>query len=107
MIIEEGTVIVLDEGFKYFLADEIGEIEGYPNKTYYFATGVTENEKINTEDICFIEIEKDGENIYATKVAKDSELFEILSGYEVLTVTALEHPSLKNQITNEFEEEQE
>lgn len=99
MIIEEGTVIILEEGFRYLLIEEIGELKEYPNKTYYFAAGITKNDKINTDDICFIEIEKDGDDIYSTKIAKDSELYETLSAYEVLTLAAIQDPTLKNEIT--------
>lgn len=103
MIIEEGTVINLDDGNRYFLVHEIGEVEGYPNKTYYFSSGVTENDKINTNDICFIEIEKEGSNVYATKVRKNTELYDILATLESISIASDADPSTKNKITEELE----
>ena len=43
MIIEEGTVLILGNGARYYLVHEIGELEGYEGE-YYFAVGVKENE---------------------------------------------------------------
>lgn len=103
MIIEEGTVIILDDGNRYFLAHEIGEIEGYPNKMYYFASGVTENDKINTNDICFIEIERDNEGYFATKVKRNTEIYDILNSLEALSTLAEVNPMLKDAITKYIE----
>lgn len=103
MIIEEGTVIILDDSNRYLLVHEIGEIEGYPNKNYYFAAGVTKNDKINTDDICFIEIEKEGQDIYATKVRKNTELYDILATVESISIATDADPSLKGKITEELE----
>ncbi len=103
MIIEEETVIILDDGNQYFLAHEIGELEGYPNKTFYFSVGVTEDEKINIDDICFIQIEKENGEVFATKVPENTELFQVLITLENLAVAVEENPSIKDKITEELE----
>lgn len=103
MIIEEGTVIMLDDNNRYLLVHEIGDIEGYPNKIYYFAAGVTINDKINTDDICFIEIEKEGQDIYATKVRKNTEIYDILATLESISIATDADPSLKEKVTDYLE----
>lgn len=103
MIIEEGTVITLDDNNRYFLVHEIGELDGYPNKTYYFSAGVTPDEKINTNDICYIEIEKDGNDIFATKVVKNTELHDLLITIHSITSAAEENPAIKDKITEAIE----
>lgn len=105
MIIEEGTVIILDGGYRYYLVEEIGQLDEYPNKTYYFAAGITNNDKINTNDICFIEIEKEGKEIYATKVDENSDVYETLSAFEVLSIAVAKNPTLKDSITENLNEE--
>ncbi len=103
MIIEEETVIILDDGNQYYLAHEIGELEGFPNKTFYFSVGITEDEKINIDDVCFIQIEKENGDIYATKVPQDSEEFDILVTLETLVTAVEEDPTIKDKITEELD----
>ena len=104
MIIEEETTIILDNGVRYLLLEELGEIDGYPGKTYYYAAGITKNDKINTNDICFVEIEKENNEVYATKVKKDSELYEILASLEAVSLAIEENPKLISELEQRIEE---
>ena len=105
MIIEEGSVITLEGDERYFLADEIGEIDEYPGSTFYFGTGVTKENKLNSNEICFIEIEKDDKGYFATKVENGTKKYDILTTLETLSLTAISHPELKDKITKELEKE--
>lgn len=103
MIIEEGTVLILEEDYRYMLLHEIGELEGYPNRTYYFGAGVTKNDKINLDDVCFLEIEKDEEGYTAMKVEKGTELYETLAVLETIDSAVDIDPTQKDKIAAELE----
>lgn len=103
MIIEEGTVLILEGNYRYLLVHEIGELEGHPNKMYYFGAGVTDDEKINIDDVCFIEIEKDEQGYTAMKVEKNTELYDTLAVLESISAATDIDPTLENKIVDELE----
>lgn len=106
MIIEEGTVITLDDNNEYYLAHEIGKIEPTSNKTYYLAAGVVDDVKLNIADTCFIEIEKDNGGYFATKVKTDSEEYKKLTTLEVLYVGGENNPQLQDDILRALDGEE-
>lgn len=107
MILEEGIVVNLANGGRYYLAHEIGELEGIEGKIYYFAAGVTENELVNEDDIGFLEFEKEDDGYSVTKVAEDSELYQQLTYLEAVS-TALETvPGFQNKLEEALKNDEE
>lgn len=102
MIIEEGTVIILDNNARYYLVHEIGELEGYEGK-YYFAAGVTENEKLNADDIIFIKITEDEIGPLAERIKENTEIFSVLSCLEITKVLMETIPGYKDKLITELE----
>ena len=102
MIIEEGTVLILGNGARYYLVHEIGELEGYEGE-YYFAVGVTQNEKLNIDDIVFLQI-KDTENgKTAKRLAEDTEIYSVLSCLEITKVLIDTIPGYKDRLIKDIE----
>ena len=102
MIIEEGTVLILGNGARYYLVHEIGELEGYEGE-YYFAVGVTENEKLNIDDIVFLQI-KDTENgKTAKRLAENTEIYSVLSCLEITKVLIDTIPGYKDRLIKDIE----
>lgn len=102
MIIEEGTVLILGNGARYYLVHEIGELEGYEGE-YYFAVGVTENEKLNVDDIIFLQI-KDTENgKTAKRIAENTEIYSVLACLEITKVLLDTIPGYKDRLITDLE----
>lgn len=102
MIIEEGTVIILDNNARYYLAHEIGELEGYEGK-YYFSVGVKENEKLNVDDIIFIKITEDEIGPLAERVKENTEIYSVLACLEITNVLMETIPGYKDKLITELE----
>lgn len=102
MIIEEETVLILGNGARYYLVHEIGELEGYEGE-YYFAVGVTENEKLNIDDIVFLQI-KDTENgKTAKRLEENTEIYSVLSCLEITKVLMDTIPGYKDRLIKDIE----
>ncbi len=102
MIIEEGTVLILGNGARYYLAHEIGELEGYEGE-YYFAVGVTPNEKLNVDDIVFLQI-KDTENgKTAKRIEKNTEIYSVLACLEITKVLIDSIPGYRDRLISDIE----
>jgi len=97
MIIEEGTEITLANGGRYYLVHEIGELEGYEGN-YFFAAGITKNEKINTNDIAFIRITNNDGKTMAKKIGKNNEIYALLSSLEITSVLMESIPGFKDRL---------
>lgn len=102
MIIEEGTVLILGNGARYYLIHEIGELEGYEGK-YYFAVGVTENEKLNIDDIVFLQIKDNEKGKIAKRIAEDTEIYSILACLEITKVLIDTLPGYKDKFISDLE----
>ena len=102
MIIEEGTVIILENGARYYLAHEIGELDDIEGK-FYFSVGVLEDERININDITFLQITEDEEGIIATNLEKTSPIYGALACLEVTKVLMDNIPGYKDKLISELE----
>lgn len=102
MIIEEGTVIILEKGARYYLAHEIGELEGYEGK-YYFSVGVLPNDKLNANDITFLQIKDSDKGQIATKLEKGTELYSALTCLEVTKVLMDNVPGYKDKLISDLQ----
>jgi hypothetical protein len=102
MIIEEGTVLILDNDARYYLAHEIGELEGYEGK-YYFAVGVTKNEKLNADDIVFIKITEDDIGPLAERIKENTEEYSLLACLEITNVLMETVPGYRDKLITEIE----
>lgn len=102
MIIEEGYVIELENNTKYYLAQEIGELEGHEGKTYFFAVGITKNKKFNSNDITFLEIEEENGEYSVSKVPEETELYQDLSCLESVMVAANSVPGFKAKLEEQL-----
>lgn len=102
MIIEEGTVLILGNGARYYLAHEIGELEGYEGE-YYFAIGVTQNEKFNIDDIVFLEIKETENGKTAKRVKENTEIYSVLSCLETIKVLIDSIPGYKDKLITDIE----
>ena len=100
MVIEEGIIIKLEDDFEYLIIKDIGELTGYPGKKYYLAAGLTPDEKIKTNDIIYIALEKDGEDYFVSKVEEQTEIHDLLNFIDVLETIIEEHPELEKTIMN-------
>jgi hypothetical protein len=102
MIIEEGTVLILGNGARYYLIHEIGELEGYEGE-YYFAIGVTENEKVNVDDIVFLQIRQTENGPIAKRLAENTEIYSVLSCLEITKVLIDTIPGYKDKLITDLE----
>ncbi len=102
MIIEEGTVLILGNGARYYLAHEIGELEGYEGE-YYFSVGVTPNEKLNVDDIVFLQI-KDTENgKTAKRIEENTEIYSVLACLEITKMLLDSIPGYRDRLISDIE----
>ena len=101
MIIEEGSVITLGNGAEYILAHEIGELEGLEGK-YYFSVGITQNDKLNIDDITFLQIRETENGPIAKNLEKTSEIYQMLACLEITKILIESLPGYKNKLANEF-----
>ena len=102
MIIEEGTVLILGNGARYYLVHEIGELEGYEGE-YYFAAGVTEDEKLNVDDIVFLQIRKTENGTIAKRLEENTEIYSVLSCLEITKVLIDTIPGYKDSLIKDIE----
>lgn len=102
MIIEQGTVIILGNGARYYLAHEIGELEGYEGK-YYFSVGVLPNDKLNASDITFLQVTETERGPIATKLEKNTELYSALTCLEVTKVLMDNVPGYKDKLISDLQ----
>lgn len=105
MILEEGTIITLEDNFEYIIVQELEKIEEYPENKYYFAAGITEDEKIKLNDLIFLRVEREEEDYFASKVDEKSEEFEFLITTTVLNAILEEHPELEEPLIAAFDKE--
>lgn len=101
MIIEEGSVITLGNGAEYILAHEIGELDGFEGK-YYFSVGVTPNNKLNIDDITFLQIRDTENGPVAKNLEKTSQIYQMLACLEITKILIESLPSYKNKLATEF-----
>lgn len=101
MIIEEGSVITLGNGAEYILAHEIGELDGFEGK-YYFSVGVTQNNKLNIDDITFLQIRDTENGPVAKNLEKTSQIYQMLACLEITKILIESLPSYKNKLATEF-----
>ena len=101
MIIEEGTVLILGNGARYYLAHEIGELEGYEGE-YYFAVGVTKNEKLNVDDIVFLQIKDTEKGKTAKRIEENTEIYSVLSCLEITKVLMDTIPGYKDKLIRDI-----
>ena len=102
MIIEEGTVLILGNGARYYLVHEIGELEGYEGE-YYFAVGVTQNEKLNVDDIIFLQIKDTEKGKTAKRIAENTEIYSVLACLEITKVLIDTLPGYKDKLISDLE----
>ena len=102
MIIEEGTVIILGNGARYYLAHEIGELEDFEGK-YYFSVGVLPNDKLNANDITFLQVLETDQGPTATKLEKNTELYSALTCLEVTKVLMDTVPGYKDKLISDLQ----
>lgn len=98
MVIEEGTIIKLEDDFEYLIIEDFGELSEYPGKKYYLAVGLTPDEKIKINDVIYIALEKDGEDYYISKVEEKTEIHDLLNLVDLLKDIIEEHPELEKTI---------
>lgn len=103
MILEEGTIITLEDGFEYVIIQDLGEIETYPGNKYYFAAGITADETIKMNDIIFLRVEREDEDYFASKVDEKTEEFAVLISATVLNAIIEEHPEFEETIYKELD----
>lgn len=102
MIIEEGTVLILGNGARYYLVHEIGELEGYEGE-YYFAIGVTENEKLNVDDIIFLQIKTTENGKTAKRIEENTEIYSVLACLEITKVLLDTIPGYRDRLITDLE----
>lgn len=102
MIIEEGSVITLGNGAEYILAHEIGELDGFEGK-YYFSVGVTQNNKLNIDDITFLQIRDTEKGPIAKNLEKNSDEYKMLACLEITKILIESLPNYKNKLANEIQ----
>lgn len=102
MIIEEGTVLILANGARYYLVHEIGELEGYEGE-YYFAAGVTENEKLNVDDVIFLQIKTTENGKTAKRIEENTEIYSVLSCLEITKVLLDTIPGYRDRLITDLE----
>lgn len=102
MIIEEGTVLILANGARYYLVHEIGELEGYEGE-YYFAAGVTENEKLNIDDVIFLQIKTTENGKTAKRIEENTEIYSVLSCLEITKVLLDTIPGYRDRLITDLE----
>lgn len=102
MIIEEGTVLILGNGARYYLVHEIGELEGYEGE-YYFAAGVTENEKLNVDDVIFLQIKTTENGKTAKRIEENTEIYSVLSCLEITKVLLDTIPGYRDRLITDLE----
>ena len=98
MVIEEGIIIKLEDDFEYLIIKDIGEIEEYRGKKYYLAVGLTPDEKIKTNDVIYIALEKENEDYFVSKVEEKPEIHDLLNFVDLLETIVEEHPELEKAI---------
>lgn len=103
IVLEEGRIITLENNGKYFLATDIGELEENSGKKYFFAVGVTQDYKIDLDDIIFIETYKENENYIAEKVDENSELYATLAQLQVTKEAILNVPGFAEKLQQVME----
>lgn len=99
-MIKEGTVIILENQARYYLLHEIGKLEGYGDNIYYYAVGVTKSDKLNINDVIFLEhYQRDGKNI-AKRVGQGTELYRLLSCLEATKILIDSLPGYADKLVN-------
>ena len=101
MIIEEGSVITLGNGAEYILVHNLGEVDGFEGK-FFFSVGVTPNEKLNVDDITFLQIRDTENGPIAKNLEKNSEIYSLLSCLEITDMLIENLPGYKDKFVNEF-----
>lgn len=101
MIIEEGSVITLGNDAEYILAHDLGEIDGYEGK-FFFSVGVTKNNKLNIDDITFLQIRDTEEGPVAKNLEKNSEIYALLSCLEITNMLIESLPGYKDKFVSDF-----
>lgn len=101
MIIEEGSVITLGNDAEYILAHDLGEMDGYEGK-FFFSVGITKNDKLNIDDITFLQIRETEEGPIAKNLEKNSEIYAMLSCLEITNILIENLPGYKDKFASEF-----
>ena len=102
MIIKEGTVIILANTARYYLAHDIGELEGYEGR-FFFAIGVTSDDKLNADDITFIRITEDEIGPIAEKLAENTEEYSVLACLEITKALIETVPGYRDRLIRDIE----
>lgn len=101
MIIEEGSVITLGNDAEYILLHDLGEMDGYDGK-FFFSVGVTKNDKLNIDDITFLQIRNTENGPTARNLEKNTEAYAMLSCLEITSILIDSLPGYKDKFVSEF-----
>jgi len=100
---KEKRIITLSNGGKYLLLHDMGELEGFEGRKFFFAIGVTPDYDLDREDVIFLSTYQLNGKDMVQRVSESSKEYQTLSLLEVVS-TAMENiPNYKAQLEEELE----
>ncbi len=98
---EEGIIVTLENGSRYYLIKETRDEE--TNKKYFLAVGITDQDDINYTEIALFLAEKEGNDEYLTRLDPSSQEYINIITEQFYDNLIEENPGIEDALIESLE----